>query len=68
MRHAFFGIDVAVDRFLAHSDLGAFIDHPIADLLRRPAMLELSGNLSEQLWICVAGARRSTAIRWTAAP
>ena len=34
--HAFLGIDVAVDRFLADPQFCAFMDRAVADLLGRP--------------------------------
>jgi hypothetical protein len=37
---AFFGIDVTINRFLTHSQLCPFLDHPIADLLGRPALFD----------------------------
>ncbi|WP_372674694.1 hypothetical protein [Aquicoccus sp.] len=38
--HAFLGIDITVDRFLADAQLCAFIDHAVADLLGRPALFD----------------------------
>ena len=38
--HAFFGIDVAIDRFLTDAKSCTFIDHPIADLLWRSALFD----------------------------
>ncbi len=39
IRHAFFGIDVTIDRFPADPEPGALENHPIADLFGRPAIL-----------------------------
>src|SRR6056297_2886944 len=38
--HTFFGIYVAVDCFLTDAQFGAFIDHPIANLFRRPTLFD----------------------------
>ncbi len=38
--HAFLGLDVAIDRFLADAQFGAFVDHAIADLFRRPTLFD----------------------------
>ena len=48
---AFFGIDVAVNRFLANSQWRAFMDHPVADLFWCPAILEAFDNALTKLWI-----------------
>jgi hypothetical protein len=36
---AFFGIDVAIDGFLADPNRGTVIDHPVANLFRRPGLV-----------------------------
>jgi hypothetical protein len=38
--HAIFGIDLAVNRFLADSWLCTFMHYPVTDLLRRPAVFD----------------------------
>lgn len=38
--HAIFGIDVAVDRFLADPLRCLFLDHTVADLLWRPTVFD----------------------------
>ncbi len=38
--HVFLRVDVAIDRLLADAQFGTFIDHPVADLLRRPALFD----------------------------
>ena len=38
--HAFLGVDVAIDRFLADAQFGTFIDHAVPDLLGCPALLD----------------------------
>jgi hypothetical protein len=38
--HAVFGIDVAINRFLADPRFCAFLDHPVADLLWRPTAFD----------------------------
>ena len=49
--HAFFGIDVAIDRFLADAQFGAFIDHPVADLFRRPTLFDPRDHGLAELWM-----------------
>tara|TARA_R110002051_G_scaffold45702_1_gene92150 strand:- start:19765 stop:20292 length:528 start_codon:yes stop_codon:yes gene_type:complete len=47
--HPFFGIDVAINRFLTDPGLRAFMDHSVANLFRRPSVLE---NLKQALAEC----------------
>jgi hypothetical protein len=48
---AFFGIDVTVNRFLANSHWGVFMDHSIANLFWRPTILEAFNDALTQFWI-----------------
>ena len=43
--HTFFGIDVAIDCLLADALLGSVKDHPVADLLGRPADFKPGHNV-----------------------
>ena len=49
--HAFFGIDVAIDRFLTDAQFRALKDHTIADLLGRPALLDTRDHSLAQIWV-----------------
>ncbi len=40
-----------VDGFLADAQLGAFMDHPVADLFRRPSLFDLGHNVPAQIRI-----------------
>ena len=43
--------DVAVDRFLADPKLCTFLDQPVANLLRGPAVLDPLDDLISKLWM-----------------
>lgn len=47
--HAFLGIDLAIDRFLTDMQFRIFIDHPVADLLGCPALLDPRDHSFAQL-------------------
>jgi hypothetical protein len=51
LSQAFFRVDVAVDRFLADALLSPIKDHPIANLFRRPSVLEMVHNQLTQFRI-----------------
>lgn len=40
-RHAFLGIDVAIERLLAEVQLATFIDHAVANLIGRSFKIDL---------------------------
>lgn len=69
--HAFFGINVAIDRFLADPQRCLFLDHPVADLFGGPAVLQAFDyalakiRMFTQLTISSASIR---VISWAAAP
>lgn len=45
----FFGVNVAIDRFLADTQRRIFMDHPVADLFWCPTVLEPLDNTFAQL-------------------
>ena len=49
LRHAFLRVDVAVDCFLADPERRTFLDQPVADLLRGPAVLDPLDDLISKL-------------------
>jgi hypothetical protein len=49
LRHAFLRVDILVDGFLADAQLGAFMDHPVADLFRPPSLFDLGHDAPAQI-------------------